>query len=137
MAAPPATVLSFAHITPVLRLDVLEAAALWEPVGGFLEGPEATETKAIICTNEIPGLTIGTAAAITTSGGITVDCLYALGLPKPARVHLLAHELGHAFGLAHVPEHGSLMFFQSARDDLPDLADADVNEWYRVHPAAL
>jgi len=50
---------------------------------------------------------------------------------------LIAHELGHLYGLGHVTDPLALMAPDGCCSRAPALTDADLAEWYRVNPEAI
>jgi hypothetical protein len=110
-----------------LAADLFEASKVWNSLGGFAVLDDAAPA-ALRCAT----WSMDTAAATTNSSGISVDCLYVVNLPVEAKKHILAHELGHMFGLLHVQDPEALMFPSTSRDSRNIITKADIDEFFSV-----
>lgn len=106
-------------------LEFVAGASLWEPLGGLVTIDPNAHMRVMCAT-----WSMDLSAATTNSAGIAIDCLYFYGLKTDSRVHLMAHEIGHAFGLLHVGQLDAIMYPHMNNTDV--LTAADVAEWERT-----
>lgn len=65
-------------------------------------------------------------------GCIFIKRSYFAAVSESQQAELVAHEIGHAFGLTHVLDSSAIMV--SGVHDVGELTAADIAEWNRVHP---
>jgi hypothetical protein len=142
-------------VTQAVRIDVsmlpyansiLDGAAIWEPLGGHLIIDD-TADRTITCGDS------GEALAYEGAVGIVSDCGLLAVVTGIEEVHagevdsnpvgtgataLLAHELGHLYGLPHETlDPAGLMYPSGCCGQPAHLTDTDVNLWWSIHPKAV